>query len=491
MSFYGLEIAKTGLFISQRAINVAGHNIANANTAGYTRQRVISEAIDPATLVTRFGTAANGTVGGGAQVQSLEQVRDSFLDKELRREYGDGSMWSTRTDALEYIETMFDETDSGSLSKSLAGFFQAVLEFSNEPDSEEIRTNLRQSGITLTDTFHNFYEQLTEMRKTQNDSVASAVLSANDILDNIAAYNKSIAGYELSGEKANDLRDKRNVQLDELSKLVDIEYNYDSNGYLNVSVGGTTLLSHTTVTHLETVTNPTTGMYDVVLEGTATPLNFTSGELAAYVQMRDGASADNIGIPYLLNGLNTLAQSLAKEMNAVHSAGWTRATTSTASVSGINLFEVPSNDYSLITAGNFSISDEVLASVNNLAASDTQIVLSSTNPQAGNNKTALALSALCSAQNLANVSSFQGYLKGFIVEIAIESAHAQTMFESQTAVIQNLETRRESVSGVSVDEEMVNLIKSQQMYAASSRIITAIDESLDILINRTGIVGRG
>ena len=277
MSFYGLEVAKTGLFISQKAINLAGHNISNANTTGYTRQRIVSEAIDPATLVTRFGTATNGTVGGGAQVQSLEQVRDSFLDKELRREYGDGSMWSTRTDALEYIETMFDETDSSSLSKSLENFFEAILEFSNEPDSSEIRTNLRQSGITLADTFHNFYQQLTEMQQTQNDSVATAVLSINDILDNISAYNKTIAGYELSGEKANDLRDKRNVQLDELSKLVDIEYNYDSNGYLNISVGGTTLLSHTTVTHLETVANPTTGMYDVLLEGTTTPLNFTSG----------------------------------------------------------------------------------------------------------------------------------------------------------------------------------------------------------------------
>ncbi len=495
MSFYGLEIAKTGLFVSQKAINLAGHNIANASTVGYTRQRVVSEAIDPAAYNTRFAVSANGAVGGGAQTQSLEQVRNSFIDKELRRENSDLGYWSTRMDALDYIQTMFDETDSSALTKAMNGFIDALEQLSKDPNSAAMRANLRQSAITLTGSFHNFSEQLAEYQTMQNDSMATTVLNINDILSNIAAYNKSIAGYELSGEKANDLRDKLNVQIDKLSTLVNIEYSYDSSGLLSISTGGQELLNHVTVNYLDTVTNPSTGLYDVVFKGTGAALNYTSGELAAYKQIRDGNSAEDMGVPYLMHGLDLLAQSLAREMNAIHSHGYTLATATTPSVNGINLFEVPAGGYGAITAGNFSLSFEVLTNLNNFAASYGQTFVSAegSNANQGDNRRALQLFELCSSVSLSltSVSSFQGYLKGFMVDLGIEAGHAQTMLESQGAVVENLEMRKESISGVSVDEEMVDLIKSQQMYAASSRIMTAIDESLDILINRTGLVGRG
>ncbi|HWS30739.1 MAG TPA: flagellar hook-associated protein FlgK [Clostridia bacterium] len=493
-SFYGLEIAKTGLFISQKAINVSGHNIANANTVGYTRQRVISEAIDPADYLTRFASAVNGRVGGGARVQSLEQVRDAFIDKELRREYGDMGYWETRNDALEYIETMFDETDSSALTKSLNAFINGLKEFSQNPSSQEIRTNLRMAGITLTDTFHGYYEQLTEYQSMQNDLVGQAVADINGRLSNIAAYNDAIMGYELSGEKANDLRDKRNVELDELSKLVNIEYSYDSDGHLNITSGGQTLLSHTTVNKLEAETNVTTGFYDVVFESSGTALNYSGGKLEAYRQMRDGATASDMGIPYMMNSLNELAKSLAMEMNAIHEQGYTLATSTNPSVNGISLFEVPAGGYGDITAGNFSLSAEVLADINNFAASSTktEVPADGDNSYHGDAIRALELYELCGSTTLSltSVTGFQTYLQSFMVDISIEAGHTQTMYNSESAVIDNLETRKESVSGVSVDEEMVTLIKSQHMYSASSRIMTAIDEALDVLINRTGVVGR-
>ncbi|MCE5236801.1 MAG: flagellar hook-associated protein FlgK [Clostridiaceae bacterium] len=494
MSFYGLEIARTGLFLSQKMINLAGHNIANASTAGYTRQRVVSEAIDPASYISRFTVAANGRVGGGARTQSLEQVRDAFIDKELRREYSGQGYWSKRADSLNYIETMFDETDSSSLTKSLDGFIDALKEFSENPSSTEMRTNLRQSGIMLTDAFHMFYEQLAEYQAAQNDSMATTVESINSTLKNIAAYNKSIASYELSGEMANDLRDKRNLELDKLSQFVNIEYSYDSDGYLSIKTGTQELLNHITVNGLGVETNAD-GFYDVVFAGSGDALNYTSGELEGYRQMRDGDAADDMGIPYLMHSLDLLAQSLAREMNAIHSAGYTLATAGKASTDGINLFEVPSGGYSGITAGNFSLSAEVLADINMFAASSEPTYVSQDGTQAnqGDANKALLLYELCSSNSLGltSVSSFQGYLQGFMTSIGIEAGNTNTMLDTQNAVVENLETRKESVSGVSVDEEMVNLIKAQQMYSASSRIITAIDEALETLINRTGIVGRG
>lgn len=495
MSFYGLEIAKTGLFISQKAINVSGHNIANANTKGYTRQRVVSEAIDPANYLGRFATGANGRVGGGAQVQSLEQVRDAFIDKELRREYGDMGFWETRNDAFEYIEVMFDETDSSALTKSLNAFINGLKEFAQNPSSQEIRTNLRMAGITLTDAFSGYYEQLTEFQNMQDDLVAEMVSEINGKLKNIASYNDAIMGYELSGEKANDLRDKRNVELDELSKLINIEYSYNSDGQLNISTGGQSLLNHVTVNKLEASVNAVTGFNDVVFEATGIALNYSGGKLEATRQMRDGSSASDMGIPHIMNNLNDLARSLAMEMNAVHEQGYTLASATNPSVTGIRLFEVPAGGYGAITAGNFSLSSDVLNDLNNFAASSTatQVPTPGDNTYHGDAIRALELYELCSSTtlNLTPVAGFQTYLQSFMVGISIEAGHTQTMFNAESAVVSNLETRKDSVSGVSVDEEMVTLIKSQHMYNASSRIMTTIDEALEVLINRMGVVGRG
>ena len=168
---------------------------------------------------------------------------------------------------------------------------------------------------------------------------------------------------------------------------------------------------------------------------------------------------------------------------------------SVASKTGIRFFDVPLDtngdpDYSKLTAGNFSLSDDVLNDVNMIAASDKQIDLSAENTQASNNKVALKLSALTTDSAAINGTSFEGFMQGMVVELAVGSAYCQNIQKSQQAVTDNLETRKESTSGVSADEEMVSLVKFQHMYSAASRIINAIDEALDKLINGTGVVGR-
>jgi flagellar hook-associated protein 1 FlgK len=159
-------------------------------------------------------------------------------------------------------------------------------------------------------------------------------------------------------------------------------------------------------------------------------------------------------------------------------------------VSQRTAFAVPGGDYSLLTAGNFSLSNEVLTDVFNIAASDTLIDLSQSNTQQGNNKNVLAMLELAASTSLSGIGSFENYLKSAVAEIAIESRHCQDMGSSQTTIVDNLMTRREGVSGVSIDEEMTEMVRCQHAYAASSRMFNAIDEQLDILINKTGIVGR-
>ncbi len=494
MSFYGLEIAKTGLFISQKGINLAGHNIANADTAGYTRQRLSLVSIEPGALTARYLPLANGAVGRGVDVQAVEQLRNKYVDRALRGENSSLGQWETRATEMEYIESLFNETKTSSLSNSLADFFDSVQELSKDPVSKEIRTNVQQTAITLTQTFNHYYKQLTDLKSQMNDSISVTVDRINEITKSIADFNLSIQTFELSGENANDLRDKRNLLLDELSTLTDMEYSTDSQGLLSVSIAGNTVVDHGASYGLK-VKADATGNYSVHMDDAAeTPVNYTNGELAGYKQLRDGNTADNIGIPYLIEGLNTLARSIAKQFNDVNKQGWTMPHDSVASQTGVYLFDVDTSggteDYASLNAGNFALSDAVLNDVYQIAASSKEIILSSSDPQTKNNENALKLAALGTSSVTMGNTSFEGYLKNLVVELGVGSAHCANMLTSQQALVSNLEGRKESVSGVSVDEEMVQLMKYQHMYNASSRVITSIDEALDKLINGTGIVGR-
>ena len=161
-----------------------------------------------------------------------------------------------------------------------------------------------------------------------------------------------------------------------------------------------------------------------------------------------------------------------------------------ASQTGVNFFDVPSGDYGLVTARTFALSAAVLESVYNIAASDTPIDTGAGNPQQGNNAVALQMVALATKNDIPDVANFESFMNGIVVEVAIESAHCQKICGGQQVIVDNLENRRQSVSGVSIDEEMVQMVKLQHAYAASARVITAIDEMLEVIVNKTGVVGR-
>lgn len=491
--FGSLQIAKTGLYVSQQALNVIGNNISNANTDGYTRQTINIESIDPSVLV-RFHQGVSS--GKGATVTDIEQVRSDYIDKQLRGEYSSQNYWNTRSDEMGYIDSIINETsDHSSITSALANFYTSLSALSSNPDKPEIRTNVQQSGIKLCETLNYYYGQLVDQQNSYNNSMKTTVDSINGYLTSIADYNKQIAAYELGGQTASSLRDKRNVAVDGLSKLINIDYSEDSDGNLNISTGGSALVSGADATLLEAEPELTgevsgeTGYYQIYRTGDSDPLEYTSGQLKAYKDLRDGDTSDNIGIPYLLSNLNTLSQSLSKAFNEVHETGYTMPYGSNNSQTGIDFFKVPSGDYSNITAGNISLSDEVVASSYNIAASSEYVEPSSSNSQQGNNEVALKLYALTSSDGIADVGNFEDYLKSFIVTAGISSTNAGDLKDSESSIVENLENRREATSGVSIDEEMVNLMSSQHAYQAAARVLTAIDEILSTLINNTGRVG--
>lgn len=491
--FYGLEIARRGLTVSQQAITLTGNNISNANTEGYTRQRLVIESIYPDTKSRLSGGV---TIGGGAQVTNIEQIRSAYIDRQLRGEYAALGQWSTRSEEMQFIESILNETsESGTLSTALADFYKSLGQLTTSSDSVEIRTNVQQNAIKLCETLNYYSGQLVDSQNSYNDAMSATVDNINGLITRIASYNKEITAYELGGQNANELRDCRNTLLDELSQLVDISYSENTDGELTVSVQGTALVSHTNVTLLTAVADQTgvvsgeTGFYSIYYEGTTTEFDYSSGALQAYKDLRDNNSVDNIGIPYLLGSLDTLAQSIAQEFNAVHETGYTIPYGGGTSQTNIDFFEVPAGGYADITAGNISLSQEVIDNVYNIAASSTEIDLTAADTQEGNNEIALLLYGLTTSNKLSTIGNFESYVESFVVQLGISSASAQETAESQSAIAENLEMRKESISGVSLDEEMMNLISYQHTYSAASRVLSAVDEALDVLINRTGRVG--
>ena len=491
--FYGMEIARRGLSVSQQGMTLTGNNISNASTKGYTRQRLVIESIYPDTK-TRFSGGV--TVGGGAEVTNIEQIRSEYIDRQLRDQYAALGQWGTRSEELQFIESILNETsDSGTLSAALSDYYESLSQLTKEADSVEIRTNVQQNAIKLCETLNYYYSQLVDLQNSYNDAMSVTVDDINGLLTSIGSYNEEIYAHELGGQNANELRDCRNSLLDELSQLVNISYSEDADGKLTVSVEGNVLVTHADVTLLTASADQTgavsgePGFYSIYYEGTTTDFDYSSGELQAYKDLRDNNTVDNIGVPYLLSSLNTFAQSLAQEFNAVHETGYTIPYGAGTSQTNIDFFDVPAGGYSAITAGNISLSDEVLDSVYNIAASSAVVDLTAADTQEGNNEVALKLYELTTSTTLGTIGNFEDYLESFVVQVGISSAGAKETAGSQTTIVGNLETRKESVSGVSLDEEIINLLSYQHAYSAASRVLTAVDEALDILINSTGRVG--
>ena len=528
-TFFGIEIGRTGISVSQKGLDVTGHNIANVDTAGFSRQRLITTAYDPSVFSMKFRSVELGAVGGGARVKILDQIRSVFLDRQFRTEQSLQSYWSTRTTALNYVESLFEGDDIATLSQNIRDMFSAFNTLTPEGNDSQQRIIVRSAAELLCDSFGQVYERLEEQQQSQNFAVETVIKGINSIADNIAQLNKSIYYYELDGEPANDLRDKRNLLLDELSSFVEISYYETDDNKMVVEIAGSELVNYMTVNQMgtETFTDPLTGNdysnvcwldeFGVpVVDSSGDTILMTSkqlgGELGSHIDLRDGDTSVTPGIPYFIEKINTMARAIAESVNSVHSAGWTHPANGTGSAKGVNFFNVPTisvedppgsgimvdvPDTSLITAKNISLSADIIASEFNIAASTVEIILSTLVPgtlQQGNQENARALYEIFNFTDISlldgtPIGGLNSFMDGVVLEVATTLSKSKSYLANHNIQLLSVTNQRTSVMGVSLDEEMTNLIKYQHAYSGSSRVITAMDEALETLINRTGRVG--
>lgn len=573
--FATLNTGRSGLNVSQSTIDVTSHNISNSNTVGYSRQR--------AEIVTSRPSSSYryGQVGTGAQVAAIERIRDTFIDYQVRGESSTLGKTGIKNDILYQVETIFNEPSEDGISTLIGKLFDSWQELSKQPSSSSMRTVVVQQTLALTDALNSTYKKLEDLQENAQLSLKINAVDVNSMLSQINELNSQIQGVSASGQNANDLMDKRDLLLDELSYKFNIKVDatkydginvsaVDGNGMVSptlVSSDGTSIgarLSYissieqdsrypgvynisyyklgdsTSENNKETLRvsglneEEIQGMlknrliwaneegYAIKADGSAIPnngivsasnlMNFTpsNGEIGGNISIQDD-------IQEYINDLDKLAKSIAYSINAVHSG------TTNSSIDSMPFFvngdvaaynsakELMAKDAVLqaekdITAKNITINKELLNDVMKIKTKELE-----SNGE-GDGSRALAIAQLrdqlLSIQNIgysvksredlnfatndttgmklesdANGTTIDAFFQDIIDRLGVQAQEAGRVVDNQNTMITELENSRLSISGVSLDEEMSNLIQFQHAYSANAKIISTVDELLDVVIN--------
>ena len=451
-----LNIAKDSLLSHQTAINLTGTNIANANTPGYSRQR-----------------AAFSTLVQSVEIAGIERIYDQFLGVQINEQANDLGDSEARKDALGRIEMTFNETDGGGINELLNKFWGAWEDLSANPSGQAERQTLVSVSQSLTSLFRSYSDELLSAQDDANTRIPVLVDQVNDYASDIADINERIlqAGTDDKDDPGlNSLRDKRANILSEMAEIVDFHYVKDSKDSISVFLSnGMPLVESGTTWELDVVTenhaeNPS--FYDVVFEdATDVVINsyMTKGKLAAFLEVRDTTAKG------YMDSLDALAAALVEKVNDQHKLGYDM---------NQNLGEdffvfdiVPEVE----EARYMKVSAAIIADINKIAASET------VNGDGGN---AVSMNTIKDELTMDDgKSTFSSYYSSLVAQVGQDVAYVNRSFDHHTNLMSQLTNRREGISGVSIDEEMMNLIRYQTGYNASARLFGAAQELGDTLMN--------
>ena len=509
-TFTGLSIAQSGLFASQRSLDIIGHNISNANTKGYTRQRLDQAAANPMSL-----PGGKGQMGLGTEMLKISQVRDELLDIQYRAQNTELGFWEERYNSLSRVETVFNEPNDNGIRKVMDKFYTSLHDLSKDPSNPTARAVALQNGVSLAQTFNDMNTQFEKMVMDLDTEVEATVREINTYAEQIAMLNDEIYRVELSGNKANDLRDKRNLLVDDLSKLIDIqvvEVQDENTPYvkMNILVQGTPLVSHKENTFIKLnggqphdltedgkLADPerdnlsTLTVHNLTWD-TGAPINQEAlrGVLGGQLAQRDNIDGDVKGVPYYVRMINEFASEFAKAFNDVHKSGQ-----GLQGETGLPLFAPNGDPGSIeqINAKNIRINQDLIREPGKLAVGTTSAVDDNKNIlkmiELREKPITLKISYKDDTSKEMSIGKPDDVLKSLIGVVGVDAQQAFRVNENQITITESIDTYRMSVSGVHQDEEMANMIKYQHAYNASARMITTVDEMIDVIINRMGRVG--
>lgn len=471
VGFGSYEIAKSGLFANERALNVVGHNISNLNTPGYVRQQAIIADLPYRTLQSKNGLYQ---LGLGADVQQIRQIRNEFLDIMYRKENMSFGYWEAKYKTIQDIEAVLGDPMAEGFQNAINQFWDSWHELAKEPESLTIRSIVRQRGEALTNTINHIGEQLYKLQRDLSSEIAIRIDEVNDITSKIAELNIIIHKYEASGGTANDYRDQRNNLADKLTRLINADVTETQEGQFHITIDGYTIVNRekNTKLHLEQSAKGEI-WYVPKIEGLEVEAPIKSGTLKGLIDSMNE-------IEETKDMLNNLFNAIVTEVNNLQKSGKTMGN---PPQDGDDFFVSikPGHPEGL---GNIKLNDK-LADLNNIVASKSG--------ESGDNTIALEIANLRHNPLIVDetgVLSLDEYYQTIILKIAQSGVQALSASENQYRLLQATDANREALSGVSLDEEMTHMMRFKFAYDASSRALNTIDEMMETIINRMGIVGR-
>lgn len=482
MTFGSLYTARTGLWAARRALDIVGQNIANANTSGYTRQEVSFTAAEPAHVI--------NSPGRGIAESIILRYRDEFLDRTYRSRAGMQGYHNARSQHLTQVEEIIGDLSEGGLRTALDEFFGSWDNLATNPTLPAARTQVISATEEFLSQARQAFQELGQLRSNVNQQIEIKVSELNKAARELAELNQAIMAGEGKGPHGNQLFDRRDLLLDSMARLGGVTGVRHDDGTVTVHVGSLALVERN-VAHtidakpfLDATTDPLTGVQSTPMtltsltwNGTSEPVVFPSGELAGLVQVRDGTIRDS------MEALDMLVRTVATEVNSLHPA---------QDLDGDGIVDPATENFFVIGAEWMDIQ------LNGRIKSDPSLIVAAKPPSTapGDGEGARAIARLRDKAMMTGGpvgSSFVTpgeFLQSVSTAVGLQVQEATRRAEGAELQVAQAEKHRQSVSGVSIDDEMTKMIQFQQAYNAAARVMTAIDEMLDVMVNRIGLAGR-
>ncbi|OFZ04382.1 MAG: flagellar hook-associated protein FlgK [Bdellovibrionales bacterium GWC1_52_8] len=463
-----MHTGRSGMMASKAAIATTGHNISNANTEGFSRQRVETSNLTP-----QGSSGSHALVGSGTQISRVDRVNDEYVEKQIRSGAREMATMEERDMALRQSEDIFNEMNGDGLNRLISRFFNEFRKLSNEPDNEAVRQSVRESSSAMVNDFKRLRREVDEVRRNIDSRLEGYAKEVNSLVDEVRDLNIKIKAMEVGGAPPNDLLDKRDLALKKLGTYMELTTHKDGQGGYVVDIKGVgPLVVGGQTEKFSVFRSPADedgkpeGAMELRTSASASS-NIThrikTGKFGALLDVRDNT------LSTILDRLDDLAYAVTNSVNGIHEQGFTRFGSQ-----GVSFFR---NLNAKERAAEFmDLSDEIKASVNNIAAAAEQ-------DAPGDNRVAIAISGIQSAKILSQgKSTMDDFYNSIVSDIGVATARNRSGMNQQRDVNTQLNKIRDQISGVSIDEETANLMQFQHMFDASAKVIQVADEMLKTVL---------
>ncbi len=467
-NFLGIEIGRRALAANQIALETIGQNTANVNTPGYSRQRVILEASHSSGFILPNG--AQGQIGTGVDVAGILRMRDQYLDGQARNALSDQGSYETLRDILTRAQGAFNEPSSIGTGSLLTGFLNSFSDLATDPANAGLRAGVRTQAQALVSGLHGFNANLKQVTSDTEKNITLTIHQINDIAKQIASLNGEIQKSVLTGGSPNELLDKRDSLLESLGNLTDTQViqTKDSasgkfTGSVQVYVGGQPLVYNDESTPLPTSFDTASGS-TALLDSDNNPIPIRGGVLSGLLQARtvvEGYRAQ----------LSQFASATITAVNAQHALG-------------MGLDGSTGKPFFVGTdASDIDVASDIKKSTDAIAAGAAPVPPAPFSKGNGDNASAIARIA---QQKVINSGTLNQFYNAQVTQVGSDVKHYTDLSDSQQKIISQTRNQQSAVSGVSLDEELTQLIQYQRSYQAASRFISVMDDALDRVINGLG-----